>query len=137
MATNQHANVVFRHPLGVLPSSNHRDAKTSNVSDNFQRLVLALNIADELMSETTGGKKPRAGDIARAKFILANVHVAVHRFSQESKEAFEVAVDLVEKINFDEAVSMLRDARVQFELAGDKVGVTDVNRYCKKYSVEL
>jgi len=115
----------------------HRDAKTSNVSDNFQRLVLALNIADELMSETTGGKKPRAGDIARAKFILANVHVAVHRFSQESKEAFEVAVDLVEKINFDEAVSMLRDARVQFELAGDKVGVTDVNRYCKKYSVEL
>lgn len=114
-----------------------RDAKTSNVHVNYQRLVLALNIANEHMSEITGGKKPRAGDIARAKFILANVHVAVHQFSQESKEAFEVAVDLVKKINFEEAVSMLRDARVQFGETGDKVGVAEVDRYCDKYNVVL
>ena len=114
-----------------------RDSKTSDVNGNHQNLVLALNIATALMSEVTGGKKLRAGDIARAKFILACVFIALHRFSLESKEASEAAASLLENMTWEQTVSLLRDAKEQFEQAGEKSGVTDVTRYCEKYDVGL
>ena len=126
--------------ISMVENNEDADESISDRNEDRNNLMQAKRITDNLMLTVTAGNKIKAGDVARASFVVARVRMAIYLFYSEDNEGNvstrnDSDADLAEGVTLDLVAKLLKEAKQLFVDAGDQTMSTQVDKYCRKHNV--
>ena len=114
---------------------NQSNADKEDHERDFKILTRIRAVGENLLETEKSKKKLKAGDIARALFIVARIYMAIVIFAKATATQNDAA--LSKNITMEGIVALLKESKEMFESANDTSWIKQVVGFAQKHGVQL